>query len=191
MHAPRKILVIVAVLGSALTLSACSSTPNAATTGSSASVSSDFNTADVNFATNMAAHHQQAVDMSQMILDKSDIDPRVVTLAQEIKAAQLPEIKQMKTWLSDWGQKSSSMAGMDMGGSLMSDSDMAALKSSTGLEASKLFLTQMTVHHKGAITMATTEVDTGKNADAIAVAKKIIAAQTTEIATMSDILSTL
>ncbi len=191
MYAPRKILVIVAVLGSALTLSACSSTSNAATTGSSASVSSDFNTADVNFATNMAAHHQQAVDMSQMILDKSDIDPRVVTLAQEIKAAQLPEIKQMKTWLSDWGQKSGSMAGMDMGGSLMSDSDMAALKSSTGLEASKLFLTQMTVHHKGAITMATTEVDTGKNADAIAVAKKIIAAQTTEIATMSDILSTL
>jgi uncharacterized protein (DUF305 family) len=191
MYAPRKILVIVAIVGSALTLSACSSTSNAGSAGSSSSASSAFNSADVNFATNMAAHHQQAIDMSQMILDKSDIDPRVVTLAQDIKAAQTPEIKQMKSWLSDWGQDSSGMAGMDMGGSLMSDSDMADLKGSTGLAASKLFLTQMTVHHKGAITMATREVDTGKNADAIAVAKKIISAQTTELTTMSDILSTL
>jgi uncharacterized protein (DUF305 family) len=140
----------------------------------------------------MAAHHQQAVEMSQMLLDKTTaIDPQVVALAQEIKAAQGPEIKQMKSWLSDWGQKSTSMSGMNMGGTLMSDADMNDLKSASGLVASKLFLTQMTVHHKSALVMAKTEVDSGKSADAVKLAKNIISTQTTEITKMSDILATL
>ena len=191
MYTSRKILVILAIVGSAITVSACSTAATPGTTGSSSSASAAFNKADISFATDMAAHHQQAVEMSQMLLDKSDIDPRVVTLAQEIKAAQDPEIMKMKSWLSDWGQKSGSMSGMNMGGTLMSDSDMNDLKSSTGLAASKLFLTQMTVHHKSALVMAKTEVDSGKNADAVGLAKNIIATQTTEITTMSDILASL
>ena len=195
MHTPRKILVIVAIVGSAISLSACSTTGNPGTTGSSSTASSTasavFNKADVSFATDMSAHHQQAVEMSQMLLDKSAIDARVVTLAQAIKAAQGPEIKQMKSWLSDWGQKLDSMSGMDMSGTLMSDADMNALKSSTGLAASKLFLTQMTVHHKSALVMAKTEVDSGKNAEAVTLAKNIISTQSTEITQMSEILASL
>ena len=191
MYTPRKILVIAAIVGSVITVSACSTAATPSTSGSSSSASASFNKADVSFATDMAGHHQQAVEMSQMLLDKSDIDPRVVTLAEEIKAAQGPEIKQMKSWLSDWGQKSDSMSGMDMGGSMMSDADMNDLKSSTGLTASKLFLTQMTVHHKSALVMAKTEVDSGKNADAVTLAKNIISTQTTEITKMSDILASL
>ena len=190
MFSPRKFLVIVAIAGSAVTVSACSTAATPGTTGSS-SASAEFNKADVSFATDMAGHHQQAVEMSQMLLDKSDIDSRVVSLAEEIKAAQGPEIKQMRSWLSDWGQKSGSMSGMDMGGSMMSDSDMSDLKSSTGLAASKLFLTQMTVHHKSALVMAKTEADSGKNADAVKLAKIIISTQTIEITTMSDILASL
>ena len=191
MYTPRKIFVTLAIVGSAVTVSACSTGATPSTTGSSSSASAAFTKADVSFATDMSAHHQQAVEMSQMLLDKSDIDPRVVTLAQEIKAAQGPEIKQMKSWLSDWGQKSDSMSGMDMGGTLMSDSDMNDLKSLTGLAASKLFLTQMTVHHKSALVMAKTEVDSGKNVDAVKLANNIISTQTTEITTMSDILASL
>ena len=191
MYTPRKILVIVAIVGSVITVSACSTAATPSTSGSSASASASFNKADVSFATDMAGHHQQAVEMSQMLLDKSNIDPRVVALAKEIKVAQGPEIKQMKSWLADWGQKSDSMSGMDMGGSMMSDADMNDLKSSTGLTASKLFLTQMTVHHKSALVMAKTEVDSGKNADAVTLAKNIISTQTTEITKMSDILASL
>jgi uncharacterized protein (DUF305 family) len=191
LYTSRKIFVIVAIVGSAITLSACSTTASPGTTAPSSSASAAFKKADVSFATDMAGHHQQAVEMSQMLLEKSAIDPRVVALAQEIKAAQDPEIKQMKSWLSDWGQKSTSMSGMDMGGTLMSDSDMNELKSSTGLVASKLFLTQMTVHHKSALVMAKTEVDSGKNADAVKLAKNIISTQTTEITKMSDLLATL
>jgi uncharacterized protein (DUF305 family) len=192
MFKPRTAMAIAGALAVSLALSACSTGANSgSTSSSSSSASTKFNTEDVNFATDMTAHHQQAIEMAQMVLDKSGIDPRVSTLAQNIKAAQGPEIKQMKSWLAEWGQNSDSMSGMDMSGTLMSDSDMKALEESAGLDASKLFLTQMTTHHKSAVTMATTEVDKGKNTGAVALAKKIIAAQTAEISTMSDILATL
>lgn len=191
MYTSRKILVIAAIVGSAITLSACSTTSNTGTASPSQSASTAFNKADVSFATDMAAHHQQAVEMSQMLLGKSNVDPRVVTLAKEIKAAQDPEIKQMKSWLSEWGQKSDSGAGMDMSGTLMSDTDMNDLKNSAGPAASKLFLTQMTVHHTSALVMAKTEVDSGKNADAVTLAKNIISTQTAEITTMSNLLASL
>jgi uncharacterized protein (DUF305 family) len=191
MHTPRKILVIVAIVGSVISLSACSTAASPGATASSSPASAVFTSADVGFATDMSAHHQQAVEMSQILLDKSDIDPRVVTLAQDIKAAQGPEIEQMTSWLSAWGQKADSMSGMDMSGTLMSDADMNALKTSTGLAASKLFLTQMTVHHTSALVMAKTEIDSGKNADAVTLAKKIVSTQTAEITQMGDILATL
>ncbi|CAN5177410.1 DUF305 domain-containing protein [Glaciihabitans sp. INWT7] len=187
----RKFLVVAAIVGSAITLSACSTASNTGSTSASLSASAAFNKADVSFATDMAAHHQQAVEMSQMLLEKSNVDPRVVTLAKDIKAAQDPEIKQMKSWLSDWGQKTDSMAGMDMSGTLMSDTDMNDLKNSAGPAASKLFLTQMTVHHTSALVMAKTEVDSGKNADAVTLAKNIISTQTAEITKMSDLLASL
>jgi uncharacterized protein (DUF305 family) len=49
----------------------------------------------------------------------------------------------------------------------------------------------MIVHHEGAIEMAQTQIDDGENADVVALAENIIASQTTEIATMEDILATL
>lgn len=42
----------------------------------------------------------------------------------------------------------------------------------------------MIEHHKGALTMANKEVTEGENADAVALAKLIIAAQQKEIAEM-------
>ena len=139
----------------------------------------------------MIDHHQQAIDMAQMVLDKTGIDPRVTTLAQNIKAAQGPEIATMKSWLAGWGQKSDGMSDMNHGGMLMSDSDMAALKAATGLAASKLFLEQMTTHHQGAIDMAKTERTEGTSSVAKVLAQKIIDAQTAEITQMSGILTTL
>ena len=79
---------------------------------------------------------------------------------------------------------------MDHGDSgMMSDSDMTTLDSATGTAAARLFLTGMTMHHKGAIAMAETEITGGKNADAIDLAKKIIAAQKGEIQVMKDLLA--
>jgi uncharacterized protein (DUF305 family) len=160
--------------------------------GSSASASpaADVNNADMQFTMMMIPHHEQAVEMADMVLGKDGIDERVITLAEQIKAAQGPEIALMESWLDDWGTPMGEMGGMDHGG-MMSDTDMQALEDATGAEASRLFLEQMIVHHEGAIEMAQDEVDNGQNPDVVTLAENIIASQTTEIATMEDILATL
>ena len=141
-----------------------------------------FNDADVAFAMNMIPHHQQAIDMADMVLAKDGVDEQVLTLAAAIKDAQGPEIDTMTSWLADWGQ-SDDMGGMNHGG-MMSDDDMAALEAATGAEASRLFLEQMIVHHQGAIDMAEDEIADGENADAVKLAQTITDAQTAEIATL-------
>jgi uncharacterized protein (DUF305 family) len=152
----------------------------------------------------MIPHHQQAIEMSDMLLGKQGIDPRVVSLANEIKAAQGPEIEQMQGWLTDWGVSTTTtspgsgmpgMPGHDMGdmsgGGMMSEQDMAALRDAQGVEASRLFLTQMTEHHEGAIAMAQTEVDGGQFPPAMELARSIIASQQKEIDTMQQLLGSL
>jgi uncharacterized protein (DUF305 family) len=80
---------------------------------------------------------------------------------------------------------------MDMGTGLMSQKDMTDLGAATGVTASKLFLTQMTVHHQGALTMATAEISDGENSAAIELANAIMKGQSAEIGEMATILASL
>ena len=177
-----------------LVLAGCASSTTSGGMGDSpgmgASASAvDVNDADIQFTTMMSPHHQQAVEMADVILAKDDIDEQVVALAEQIKAAQGPEIEQMESWLDDWG---TDMDDMDeMGDGMMSDTDMQALEDASGDEASRLFLERMIEHHQGAIEMAQNEVDNGENPDVIALAESIVTSQTAEIATMEEILTTL
>lgn len=148
--------------------------------------------------------------MSDMILAKQGIDPRVVQLATQIKAAQGPEIDTMRGWLDQWGMGGmpgmSGMPGMPgmgdmpgMGGmgdmpgmdGMMSPADMQALQTAQGVAASRLFLTQMVKHHQGAIAMAENEIKNGQSTEAITMAKSIASSQQQEIATMNEILRSL
>ncbi|MFC9768786.1 DUF305 domain-containing protein [Rhodococcus jostii] len=81
------------------------------------------------------------------------------------------------------------MPGVKMEG-MMSADDMSALSDAQGVDATKLFLTQMTEHHTGAIIMARTEVADGQNAQAKAMAQNIITTQQQELTTMEQLLST-
>ncbi|RAZ84464.1 DUF305 domain-containing protein [Cereibacter johrii] len=56
--------------------------------------------ADVAFACGMIAHHQGAIDMAEVLLEHGD-DPQMRALAEEIIAAQGPEIERMTAWLAD------------------------------------------------------------------------------------------
>ena len=159
--------------------------------GSGSSASADANTDDVMFARMMKEHHEQAIEMSDLLLSKDGVDERVVALAEEIKAAQEPEIQKMDQWLEDWDADMGNMGGMDHGDGMMSEEDMQALEDATGPDAGRLFLEQMIQHHEGAVDMAQEEVDNGQNSDAIALAETIIDTQTDEIATMKEILATL
>jgi uncharacterized protein (DUF305 family) len=162
---------------------------------SSTAATEAHNDGDVMFAQHMIPHHQQAVEMSDTLLAKQGIDPRVTELANQIKAAQGPEIQQMQGWLTQWGTPSMPpMSGHgDMPGmsGMMSEQDMSALKDAQGVDASKLFLTQMIAHHEGAITMAQSEIKDGQYPPAVEMARAIVTSQQQEIDTMNGILASL
>lgn len=199
----RRVALTGAALLAGVVLSACgsgsdhSSMPGMGTT--TADATATFSDADVTFAQQMIPHHQQAVVMAALA-DTRAADPRVKTLAAQIKAAQDPEIATMTGWLHAWGKAAPSaspaateMGGMDMGGGsmpgMMSDADMTKLSAASGASFDKQFLLMMIQHHQGAISMAEDEVAGGKNPDAIALAKRIITAQQAEIDTMKKILA--
>ncbi|WP_068157084.1 DUF305 domain-containing protein [Rhodococcus phenolicus] len=79
----------------------------AATATSNPGAEEDHNDADVMFAAMMIPHHRQAVEMSEIVLAKSDIPAEVRTLAEEIRAAQAPEIEQLTAWLDEWNAATS------------------------------------------------------------------------------------
>ncbi|MDR7277610.1 uncharacterized protein (DUF305 family) [Catenuloplanes atrovinosus] len=161
-----------------------------------ASVSAgSFNDADVSFAEAMIPHHQQAVQMAALA-DGRAADSEVKTLAGKIAQAQQPEIDTMTGWLAAWGRPAPDMsmdAGMHHGSmpGMMSDADMSMLTEATGAAFDTHFLTMMISHHEGAIDMAQQEVQQGTNADAKALAQKIITDQQAEITTMKGILARL
>ncbi|MDD1478521.1 DUF305 domain-containing protein [Arthrobacter sp. H16F315] len=200
-------------IAAALALAGCStgaSTPSATSSSPASSASSmpgmgqgpgmmsssapaaaaEHNDADTMFTQGMIPHHEQAVEMSEMMLQKKDVPASVTDLATRIKAAQAPEIETMTGWLKIWNESTTMGAGHTMDG-MMGDDDLKQLESAQGTAAAKLFLTQMVAHHQGAIMMAQTEMSQGKNADAIKLSKNIVTAQQAEIKEMQDLLATL
>ena len=150
----------------------------------------EHNAADTMFAQMMIPQHDQAVEMSDIMLAKHGMDAKIIALAKEIKAAQAPEIATMTSYLSAWGEPTTMTGGHAMAG-MMTSTDLDKLKAAEGTEAAKLFLTQMTAHHEGALEMAKTEVTSGKNADAITLAKSIVSSQEAEISDMKELLAAL
>lgn len=55
--------------------------------------------ADVDFVTGMIPHHQGAIDMAKVVLEKG-ADPEIKKLAEGIIKAQESEIKMMNDWLA-------------------------------------------------------------------------------------------
>lgn len=149
----------------------------------------DHNAQDVTFAKDMVPHHEQAVVMSDLALAQAG-SPEVKDLATRIKAAQAPEISTMKGWLTDWNAKPTDMGGMgsmSMNG-MVSDDGLQKLKGASGSQFDRMFLEDMTGHHKGAVEMAKAELDKGKFPAAQKLARDITTSQEKEIGEMSQLL---
>lgn len=162
-----------------------------ASAGSSGTPVAPVNPADLMFVQMMIPHHQQAVQMSDLLLAKSGVDPDVRKLAEQIKAAQQPEIDQMQGWLDDWDVSDASTAGTDhsdhMGGLLTSD-QLDALEDADGPTGQKLFLEGMIAHHEGAIQMADNVLGVGQDPRVKTLAETIARTQQAEITEMREML---
>ena len=196
-----RIAALLAAAAAALFLSSCGgstsdvrtdpkSTEQPVITGQPAGYNAD----DVAFVTNMIPHHEQAVEMSAMVPDRST-NPELIALAQQISAAQQPEINVMKVFLVQWNENPDTNSGHEGHGNTMQGMvdkpTMTKLQSLNGAEFDKLWLESMISHHQGAIEMAKAELANGDNVDAKGLAKNIVATQEAEIGQMKQMLGGL
>jgi uncharacterized protein (DUF305 family) len=154
------------------------------------------NNTDVWFVRHMIPHHQQAVEMSDIVLAKQGIDPRVTELARQIKAEQSSELEMMQGWLKQWGDPpmpsgDMTTTAMSGGDGMLTERELTALRDAQAPDANTLFLTQMIAHHQGAIAMAQTETEDGQYPAAVQLARSIVTTQQREIDTMKNLLSSL
>ncbi|MEV5544980.1 DUF305 domain-containing protein [Streptomyces sp. NPDC052309] len=159
--------------------------------------------ADAGFARDMAVHHQQAVEMSYIVRDRTK-DEEVRRLAYDIAQTQANQRGMMIGWLDLWGlPKVSSeppMAWMGMGevpsageGSLMpgmaTDAEMEKLGTLSGRRAEVYYLQLMTEHHKGGVHMAGGCAEKCTVGVERRLARGMVEAQESEIRLMADMLA--
>lgn len=119
---------------------------------------SSFSPDDTRFLQDMIVHHQQAVDMANLVDDRTN-QPSFIDVAGRIKASQIDEITFMKSWLTDREQSHlRAMGHADMtrhhaSMGMASPEQMRALADASSLEFETLFLELMINHHDGALKM--------------------------------------
>ncbi len=113
---------------------------------------------DTQFMQDMIPHHNQAVQMSALVADRTNRQA-IIDVAGRIDTSQQDEIEFMQQWLRERGEDvpdptahhamhtDHKMAGM------ASPEQMAELATLEGTDFDRLFLQLMIPHHEGAITM--------------------------------------
>lgn len=191
-------LLVLALALVALMLARPSSSAPAPTAAASAPAETS---ADVGFARDMAVHHQQAVEMSFIVRDRTT-DVAVRRLAFDIINTQANQRGMMLGWLEMWGRaKSSPGPPMEwMGhtvtprgkGALMpgmaTDAELDALRAAKGRDAEVLFLRLMTAHHRAGADMAQAAAAAAGTAEIKKLASGMVLGQRSEIALMADML---
>lgn len=169
---------------------------------------------DAGFARDMAVHHQQAVELSFIVRDRTD-DEEVRRLAYDVINTQANQRGMLLGWLDVWGLPKSSqqpymswmdhdmsgmegmkgMKGMDYkphDGSLMpgmaTNRQMDQLRQAKGKAAEILYLQLLTAHHKGGIAMSESAAGMAKTEEVRRLAQGMVEGQQAEIQLMADML---
>nr|WP_279672450.1 DUF305 domain-containing protein [Flexivirga meconopsidis] len=175
------------------------------------------NSVEAGFARDMQTHHQQAVEMSFIIRDKTS-DEAIRTLAYDIITSQQQQMGQMYGWLQVWGLPQTGSrppmawmagghGGMRMGGAssaspgssnpetssampgMATPAQLQQLRDVKGKAADRLFLQLMIRHHQGGLDMAQAVQGRTKVRAVTVLASAIETAQTAEIAQMKKMLA--
>jgi uncharacterized protein (DUF305 family) len=161
-----------------------------------------FTAAGVHFMSGMIAHHTQAIVMTGWATSHG-AGPAVQALAERIAVSQTDEIKFMQDWLQDRHQAvpPSDPSGYGMAGmgqpmlmpGMLAPPQMAQLDSAHGAKFDRLFLTDMIMHHTGAIDMVHQLNTSGEQQDdALSMyATNVEADQSAEIARMQRMLEAM
>jgi uncharacterized protein (DUF305 family) len=154
-----------------------------------------YTEADVKFMQGMIGHHSQAVEMVELLKQRTAWDD-MRKLGLRIEVSQEDEIKMMQTWLKNRQQALPDPHAHHMPGGMMPGmltmEEMAKLGEAKGPDFDRLFLQGMIKHHGGAITMVEQLFSTpgaGQDGDIYAFASDVVADQKMEIDRMGAMLA--
>ncbi len=169
------------------------------------SAAAQYAPADVEFMQGMIPHHAQAVIMARWAATHG-ARADVKILAERIVVAQTDEIRLMRRWLGERKQdvpdSMSTKHLMKMGNmvhemlmpGMLTDDQMKALDQVRGSAFDRLFLTGMSAHHQGAITMVRelfSHGDAGHDDTVFKFASDVEADQSAELHKMKLMLETV
>ncbi len=193
----RAAVLGVVALVSVGTATGCAGGARSSSTSSSSAPSVAGRSGDVAFAQDMIPHHRQAVEMAAMALaPTARASAQVRALATRIRSEQSPEIATMTHWLTSWHAavpSQGAMAGMGASGpdgmpGMMTGAQMKQLGRAGGPAFDRQWLTMMTAHHQGALTMARAVLRTTHDPSVRTFADGVVRAQQAEINRMRSIL---
>lgn len=165
---------------------------------------------DIEFMQGMIMHHNQAVEMTALIAERTT-NKEVTLLGAKISQSQADEMEFMRRWLTVRGESTEmSMAGSNShdahgghsghGGhntathsmpGMLTAEQMSALKDAKGAAFDRLFLAGMIQHHEGALVMVKDLFDspgTGQDAELFNFASDVDTGQRAEIKIMRTLL---
>lgn len=145
---------------------------------------------DLQFLDTMIAHHQGAIDMAQMAVQKTQ-NAALKQFAQKIIDDQRKEISQMKSWREKWYAGKPEALNMEMPGmrdsmKMMTAEEMKKMEAASGKDFDLMFLDMMTPHHAGATEMAKDALKRAEHPEIKQISESIIRAQEKEIAQMNQ-----
>jgi uncharacterized protein (DUF305 family) len=144
------------------------------------------------FVRGMIPHHQGAIDMARVELDKGK-DPKTKALAQRVFDDQTREIAEMsdlaeRKWGARPGTHRSGPMGALMGVPISMDTSKLGDDLAAAAEVDHMFLMMMVPHHAAAISMADEEQRHGADSKLMEMAGMIITAQAKEIGEIEGML---
>lgn len=150
--------------------------------------------ADVNFLRDMAVHHDQAVTMGLIMLDRTE-DESLRAISTDIVLTQTSQIGMMQGWLGRWDynliSKNSHMEWMGhpvdglMPG-MATQEEIEQLRTLPVTEAEVLFCQLMIRHHAAGIEMAQAALERVDDSETLRLAKSIVAGQFAEIQALQE-----
>lgn len=147
------------------------------------------NDVDVHFIGMMVPHHEQAIEMSDVLLASDVEDAQVRDLAQRIKDGQERENEQMRAWADEWSiQEDMEFHSKHIANGMFQPAELEQFATLKGVELRTAFLEMMHTHHAHVIDMTQGEVEGGGYAPLREMAQEMIDVQLAEMGEMEDLL---
>ena len=152
--------------------------------------------AEAGFARDMSVHHAQAVEMAEIVRDKTESE-EVRIMAADMALTQQGQIGRMQGWLEVWNlpatgaEPTMSWMGHPTEGrmpGMASPEEIERLQKASSEEADKMFFRLMIPHHQAAVPMAEAVIEETDRPEVEKLAGAIAASQKGEIEVMKEML---